>query len=244
MTHTPTARDLSDRASSIISEVSDSGTQSTGYAGTRRPVGSYRFWSRDQRWEWSDEVAELHGYEPGSVVPTMELVLSHKHPDDRDAVADILSAAVTTGQPFCSRHRIRDTQGRIRHVLVVGDQMSDENGEIVGSTGYYIDLTESLDETRQEVLDETLPDLVAARSAIDQAKGALMVMYGISSEQAFRVLSWRSQETNTKLRDLACRLVDAIPEFRGCGVQDRTRFDHLLLTLHERPSARGPQHPL
>ncbi len=85
------------------------------------------------------------------------------------------------------------------------------------------------------MLDETLPDLVAARSAIDQAKGALMVIYGISAEQAFRVLSWRSQETNTKLRDLAYRLVDAIPEFRGCGVTDRTRFDHLLLTVHERP---------
>jgi len=33
-----------------------------------------------------------------------------------------------------------------------------------------------LDETRQEVLDATLPDLVAARSAIDRAKGVLMVM--------------------------------------------------------------------
>lgn len=240
MTQTPAARDLADRAGSIIGEVSEKGTRPTEYAGAWRPAGSYRFWSRDQRWEWSDEVAELHGYEPGSVVPTMELVLSHKHPDDRAAVVDILSAAVTTGQPFCSRHRIRDTHGRVRHVLVVGDQMCDGNGDIVGSTGYYIDLTESLDETRQAVLDETLPDLVAARSVIDQAKGALMVIYGISADQAFRVLSWRSQETNTKLRDLAYRLVDAIPEFRGCGVGDRTRFDHLLLTLHERPQPTTP----
>ncbi len=133
MTPTPAA---ADRAGSIIGRVSDTGARTADYAEAWRPAGSYRFWSKDQRWEWSDEVAELHGYEPGSVVPTMELVLSHKHPDDRDAVVDILSAAVTTGQPFCSRHRIRDTQGRVKHVLVVGDPMRDDTGELVGSTGY------------------------------------------------------------------------------------------------------------
>ncbi|MBF6520605.1 PAS and ANTAR domain-containing protein [Nocardia farcinica] len=210
------------------------GTPPVSAADAWRPAGSYRFWFVDQRWEWSDEVAVLHGYAPGSVVPTTELMLAHKHPEDRDAVADILAAAVSTGQPFCSRHRILDTHGRVRHVLVVGDEMRDADGRVVGSTGSYIDLTDRLDEARKEVLDETLPDLVATRSVIDQAKGALMLMYGISAEQAFRVLAWRSQETNTKLRDLAARLVEAVTEFGGCGVGERTRFDHLLLTAHER----------
>lgn len=30
-------------------------------------VGSFRFWFVGQRWEWSDEVARRHGYEPGTV---------------------------------------------------------------------------------------------------------------------------------------------------------------------------------
>jgi hypothetical protein len=38
-------------------------------------VGSFRFWFVGQRWEWSDEVARMHGYEPGSVVPTTKLLL-------------------------------------------------------------------------------------------------------------------------------------------------------------------------
>jgi hypothetical protein len=46
-------------------------------------VGAFRFWFVGQRWEWSDEVARMHGYEPGAVVPTTKLLLSHKHPDDR-----------------------------------------------------------------------------------------------------------------------------------------------------------------
>ena len=75
-------------------------------------VGSFRFWFLGQRWEWSDEVALMHGYEPGSVVPTTELLLSHKHPDDRAHVQDLLDYALHSGGSFSSRHRFVDTAGR------------------------------------------------------------------------------------------------------------------------------------
>lgn len=61
-----------------------------------------------------------------------------------------------------------------------------------------------------------------------------MAAYGISAEQAFRVLSWRSQETNTKLRSLAEQLVSEVVHLGGWPTQGRTSFDHLLLTVHER----------
>ncbi|MFI6213836.1 PAS and ANTAR domain-containing protein [Nocardia brasiliensis] len=198
-------------------------------------TGRFRFWFADQRWEWSDEVAVLHGYRPGEVVPSTELLLSHKHPDDRAEVADTLVAVVQTGRPFSSRHRIIDTGGRVHHVLVVGDQLRDGTGAVVGTTGYYIDLTTSFAETRREMLDQALPEVVEAREAIEQAKGALMMVYGITAEQAFGVLAWRSQETNIKLRVLAERFVAAVPAIGGAAVATRTRVDHLLLTLHERP---------
>ena len=56
-------------------------------------VGRFSYFLDDERWEWSDAVARIHGYEPGTITVTTELVLSHKHPDDRSAVADILSGA-------------------------------------------------------------------------------------------------------------------------------------------------------
>ena len=56
-------------------------------------VGGFRFWFVGQRWEWSDELARMHGYEPGAVTPTTELVLSHKHPDDRRHVQELLGHA-------------------------------------------------------------------------------------------------------------------------------------------------------
>ena len=60
-------------------------------------VGEFRFWFLPQRWEWSDEVALMHGYAPGTVTPTTELLLSHKHPEDRQHVQELLDRALHSG---------------------------------------------------------------------------------------------------------------------------------------------------
>jgi ANTAR domain/PAS fold len=201
-------------------------------------VGSFRFWFVGQRWEWSDEVARMHGYEPGSVVPTTDLLLSHKHPDDRAHVQDLLDYALHSGGSFSSRHRFVDMAGAVHDAIVVADRMMDETGAVVGTAGYYIDLTdtfdETRDETRQEVLDEALPDLFENRAAIEQAKGVLMTVYRVSADQAFRVLQWRSQETNTKLRSLAKQLVGEVGKLPPMSADTQGQFDHLLLTIHSR----------
>ncbi|MQY25867.1 PAS and ANTAR domain-containing protein [Nocardia aurantia] len=203
-------------------------------AGRRQAVGGFRFRFADQCWQWSDEVARMHGYPPGKVVPSTELLLSHKHPDDRAQVADAIAHSVRTGEPFSSRHRFLDTRGREHHVIVVSDRMLDEAGTVIGTTGYYIDVTDTLAEHRREVLDGTLPELFEARAVIEQAKGVLMWIYRIGPEQAFSVLRWRSQETNTKLRALAEQIIRELSSLPPTTPSLRSRFDHLLLTAHER----------
>lgn len=202
--------------------------------GAWQNAGTFRFWLADERWEWSDEVAQIHGYAPGTVQPTTELLLSHKHPDDREQVANTIARTVETGEPFCSRHRIIDTRGRVRHVLVVGDDMYDDMARVVGTSGYYVDITDTLAEDRRQTLNDALPELYAARAAIEQAKGALRMVYGISADQAFRVLVWRAQESGVELRVLATQLLSEFTALGGSMVELRTRFDHLLLTVHER----------
>ncbi|MFC4374513.1 PAS and ANTAR domain-containing protein [Nocardia halotolerans] len=197
-------------------------------------VGSFRFRFADNRWEWSDDLAAMYGYEPGEVEPTTELLLSHKHPDDQEDLAAAINTALEAGDPVCGRHRIVDTAGQTHEVIIVGDHLLDDDGAVIGTTGYYIDVTERLEAERRETLDETVPELIEARATIEQAKGALILMYGISAEQAFRVLQWRSQDSNVKLRELAAQLVEDVralnPQLPGA----RTRFDHLLLTGHQR----------
>jgi hypothetical protein len=197
-------------------------------------VGTFRFWFVGQRWEWSDEVARMHGYEPGSVVPTTEILLSHKHPEDRDHVQDLLDRALHSKSSFSSRHRFLDTAGNVHDAIVVADRMADETGAVVGTAGYYIDLTATFVETRQVALDEALPDLFEARAVIEQVKGVLMAIYRISPEQAFSVLRWRSQETNTKLRSLAKQLIVEIATLPPPSAEVQSAFDHVLLTVHER----------
>ncbi|EFG76580.1 ANTAR domain protein [Mycobacterium parascrofulaceum ATCC BAA-614] len=202
-------------------------------------VGTFRFWFIGERWEWSDEVARMHGYEPGSVEPTTRLLLSHKHPDDRAHVQEVLDFALQSAESFSSRHRFIDTAGNVHDAIVVADRMHDDSGAVVGTAGYYIDLTNTFDETRQEVLDEALPDLFESRAAIEQAKGVLMFVYRVSAEQAFRVLQWRSQETNVKLRALARQLLAEVTTLDGATTTLQSQFDHLLLTVHERISAES-----
>jgi hypothetical protein len=197
-------------------------------------VGSFRFWFMGQRWEWSDEVALMHGYQPGAVAPTTELLLSHKHPEDREHVQDLLDRALHSRSSFSSRHRFIDTVGNVHDAIVVADRMADETGAVVGTAGYYIDLTAAFVETRQVALDEALPDLFEARAVIEQAKGVLMAVYRVSAEQAFGVLRWRSQETNVKLRALAKQLIAEMATLPPPSADVQSAFDHLLLTVHER----------
>ena len=197
-------------------------------------VGSFRFWFVGQHWEWSDELARMHGYEPGTVEPTTELLMAHKHPDDRGHVQDLLDRALLSKSSFSSRHRFLDTAGTVHDAIVVADRMSDETGAVVGTAGYYLDLTATFVENRQSALDEALPDLFEARAIIEQAKGILMAMYRVSPEQAFGVLRWRSQETNTKLRSLAKQLITEIATQASPCADTQAGFDHLLLTVHQR----------
>jgi hypothetical protein len=197
-------------------------------------VGGFRFWFVGQRWEWSDEVARMHGYEPGAIEPTTELLLSHKHPDDRQHVQDLLDHLLHFGGSFSSRHRFIDTAGGEHTVIVLADRMLDSNGALIGSEGYYIDLTDTFDQARRQALTESLPELFEARAAIEQAKGALMLVYRINAELAFEILLWRSQQTNTKLRALASQIVAELETVRFQPDSLRRQFDHLLLTVHNR----------
>ncbi|MEZ0050157.1 PAS domain S-box-containing protein [Mycobacterium sp. MAA66] len=200
--------------------------------GEAQRVGKFKYLIEDQQWLWSDQVARMHGYEPGAVQPTTELLLSHKHPDDRAKVAQILERVRTGGQ-FSSRHRIIDAAGRTHWVVVVADRMLDDAGEVIGTEGFYVDVTDSL----QSDVTKVMSGVVESRSVIDQAKGVLMVAYGIDADRAFDILRWRSQTTQVKLRVVAENLLGALID-QGLPAETTGALDRLLLA--EEP-ATDPQ---
>ena len=91
----------------------------------------------------------------------------------------------------------------------------------------YPDLDHAVGTARAETLLEELRTKVrdherarATLPVIEQAKGMLMGRFGLDAEEAFTVLRTLSQEHNTKLRDLADRLVGGSP---GGGSRETVR---------------------
>lgn len=188
-------------------------------------VGSFRFFYEGERWEWSDEVAALHGYQPGEVHPTTELMAQHKHPDDRAKFEAMVAEMLTNHAPFSSVHRIVDTRGHTHRVAVVAHSIRDATGTAIGTEGFYLDLAESIDET----VSEQVQRFRERSGSIEQAKGMLMLIYGVDEDRAFDVLTWRSQHDNVKLRDVATSIVNAAV---GMDIPERIRrdFDQIVLT--------------
>ena len=174
--------------------------------GTAQRVGQYSYYVLEDRWEWSEEMYHVHGFEPGEVVPTTELVMSHKQPGQDEMERQLIADAIDTGEPFGFRNRIVDAGGHVRTVVIVGAGVTDDDGELVEVRGYMVDVTEELRSDCAEAVAAALEH----RAAIDQAKGMLMLLHGMDEDAAFALLQKASCDTNTKLHLLAARLVEAL----------------------------------
>ncbi len=169
----------------------------------------------------------MHGYQPGRVYPTTDLVLSHKHPDD---LAQVRALLTQSSAPFSSRHRIITTSGEERKVVVVGDAVRGQDGNVVATRGFYVDVTDTFTTDLRRSVTGKVDLIVAHRQTIDLAKGMLMAIYRIDADAAFGILRWRSQETNVKLVTIAERLIADLPNLLGATPSHTAPVDHYLMT--------------
>ncbi|WP_155855945.1 ANTAR domain-containing protein [Cellulomonas sp. URHD0024] len=199
-------------------------------------VGRFSFSPEATRWAWSDEMFALHGMAPGDVVPTRALFLSHVHPGDRDQVADVLLGA-EDGTRACS-YRLLDLSGA-QHDVVVAAARS-ESGAV---QGFVVDDTQQRSRAVAAAVNEQLKVALESHAVIDQAKGMLMMTYGIDDGSAFNLLRSASQQHNVRLRALAERLVDSARSLSGQDVVPRAVMDELFVRAIDdrRPAApHGP----
>ena len=181
-------------------------------SGASQRVGAYVFHVPSRRWQWSEEVYRIHGFAPGEVVPTTELLLAHKHPEDLGRARQVIEEVLRTGEPFSSRHRLVDALGVTRTVVVVGRGLV-VDGQVVQLHGYFVDVTDALRADAKAEADAAVRAATEHRSVLDQAKGAVMLALGVGEDAAFDLLAARSQAVNVKVREVAAELVDDI----ACG---------------------------
>jgi len=187
-------------------------------AGSSPLIGRYRYDA--QGWTWSDELYAIHGFEPSEVVPSSELMVAHHDPDDVVEARDAFKAALTSGEPYSSYHHIIDNRRRRRRILVVGRGTMAEDGTVVEMHGFVIDLTDANRNEQQAEIAAAIEGVLEHRGVIEQAKGILMLALGVGADPAFQVLRAHSQDSNTKLHDVAARLVEAVVADGGLAHDD------------------------
>jgi PAS domain S-box-containing protein len=114
------------------------------HAEERTEIGTWMVDLRTMKVTWSDQLFRLHGFRPGEVEPTMELGLSHIHPDDRE---EILARTETwLESPSTGRHeyRLKLDDGTVRHVIGESLVERDENEKPVRLFGTVRDITDDL----------------------------------------------------------------------------------------------------
>lgn len=198
-------------------------------------VGMYHWDVRSDTWSWSPEIHLMYGYQPGVVIPSLELLVRHGHPKDSPSLAEVFDQARRTGEAFSCQQRIAAADDSTRAVVVVGDADL-EDGAPIAIHGYYVDLTSArLREAEQlsELAGEAagLQRAMASRATIEQAKGMIMFAYGCDSAAAFELLIGTSQRANIKLRELAERLVAVVQSPDDQPVPARGYLDSVLTRL-------------
>lgn len=162
---------------------------------------------------WSDAMYAIHGYERGDVVPTLATGFAHLEPAVQAQAHDLWEELLTSDAPVAWYYTLTNAQGRRRHVLAVAELIKGEAGD-EEVRGYLVDITTSVRDDAHRDANLAVARSAESRALIEQAKGILMALQGISAEAAYLHLSHYSQHTNRKVSLLARDVVGL------CGTPD------------------------
>lgn len=170
-------------------------------------VGTFVYDIGANKWTWSPEMYDRRGLDPTAETPTLDLLLAGVLEDDRPALKAAFVEAVQRPGSFSARYRVdTPTQGE-RSMLLVGRSTS-ENGCTGELRGFTVDITESLAAYASDAVHASAEH----RAAIEQVKGALMLAYNLTEDEAFAVLRKASNDLNEKISHLADRVARRLAE--------------------------------
>jgi len=213
------------------------------------------------RWLWSDAAYEIFGYTAGSVIPSWSLIISHVPAEDRAVAEAAYELARTRIGPFSWSHRIHAGDAT-RSILIVGEASTSDQGEAVSPMalrngeqpnhqrgaadlslrGYVIDLTALRVEGARGAANDAVQSSAQQRAIIEQAKGVLMLAFGLNADAAFALLVWHSQRNNRKVHAIAANLLAHLHEDGLSGNGLRLATDRIL-TNGEAPKKQPASTP-
>ena len=104
-------------------------------------TGSFGWNVSTEEHNWSEETYRIFGF-PRETTPTLPLIVERIHPEDREAIRQIIDRATDGRDGFDLEQRLLMDDGSIKYVRVVAHLQSDEPGGLV-FVGAVTDITDA-----------------------------------------------------------------------------------------------------
>ncbi|MHA7219223.1 PAS and ANTAR domain-containing protein [Arthrobacter sp. MDT1-48-3] len=171
------------------------------------PTGTFDYFFETGTFVWSEVMYRIHGYRRGDVMPSLELGMAHIAPGEQAKARSLWEQILTSTEPIAWYHTIIDARGSHRQVLGVVNAVQ-HDGKTTGIRGYLTDITASIHVDSHQRADDAVSRSAVRREVIEQAKGVLMALKGVSADEAFASISSFSQNHNRKVTDIAQAMLD------------------------------------
>jgi hypothetical protein len=182
-------------------------TYSSGLDASTILAGTFTMDGKTKVMLWSDEIYSIHGYRPGDIVPTLDLTLAHKHPEDLPRIQALNADLFAHGGRVAIYHRLIDAHSHEHTVLTAGEAVLDQAGRLSIVSGLMLDLTSTIHGETELDAREAVQGALGTRETIANAAGILIGRLGIGSAEAFELLVSYSNNRNIKLASVANGLV-------------------------------------
>jgi PAS domain S-box-containing protein len=188
-------------------------------------VGSFELDLRTLELVWSDELFRISGYEPGQIVPTLELAIQRLHPDDRPEIEEFVREMIASPRPIQAEYRIQHDDGTIRHVIVDGAIETGEDGEPSAMIGAIQDVTETRLSERDLQAHYALTQTLSDWHSFDEGVVDLLRRIGTAMDWDAACMLVRADRGE----DLVCRAVWSSPTV------DLSEFEHSVREVRLKP---------
>ena len=162
-------------------------------------------------WTWSAALRQLHGLTEAEV-PTTQHLLAPMHPDDRPVMLERFERHLHQPGAYTCMYRMTDPQGRGHQLRFVGKAVADGD-RVVTLEGFVLDISGDVKAWTSQAVEGVMEH----HAAIEQAKGALMLAFHASADEAFDLLRTFSNRQNRKLALVAEQI--------SGGLSDRSLAD-------------------
>ena len=135
-------------------------------------VGSWVWNVETQQMEWSDQMFEILGFEPGGLKTDFEHFALCMHPEDRDVAIDVLKEAVIAGRSFVVPLRVVLGSGSVRYVQMQGEVSTEDVFQVRGTLQDITEQRRAQEKIRNLAHYDSLTGLANRRRFMEQLERA------------------------------------------------------------------------